>query len=442
MSLLPQGRGRWWFAGAGLLNALGTGSFLAFALPYLAHAGGLPLATVGTGLTVAYLVVLPALPALGRLADVLGVRTLLVGSALLRAAAFAGLQLLDGTLPFLLAAACLALGMRAEQIGSPLLATRLAERSPHGDGELSTWLALSRTVFNTGIGGGAVLSSLLIGAGAGYGAMGAVTAAAFLFAAVLHLPLPAEACGPRAAEQQGGTGAGRGGDAEPRAEAAPSRRGPFRRADFRRVSGAGALFFLAAVALESALPVYLLSLPGLPRWLPGLLLALNTVVLALGQLPMNKRMERYRPGLLLARGAVLAAASIPLFTAASLLSPLAALLATVAAMLGWTLSEMVLLQTASVLLITVAGESRRSSFLAAHQVSVGLASALGPLLVTSLMSVHPLALFGSLAAVCLCAGALNARTRTGPSLPSPQPASPFPSYESSSDPSENGVLKK
>ncbi|MFD7131925.1 MFS transporter, partial [Streptomyces sp. NPDC059894] len=181
--LLPEGSGVRRFAAAGLLNAVGSGFFISFALLFFKDVAALPLSTVGPGLTAASLAVLPLLPALGRLADRIGPHRLLVAASLARAAAFAGFLLLDGLAAFLVLAMLSSLGTRAEQIGSPLLAAALAGQD---SAARSRWLALYRTIFNAGIGGGALLGGLLVTGGVGYPALGLCTAVGFALAAALY----------------------------------------------------------------------------------------------------------------------------------------------------------------------------------------------------------------------------------------------------------------
>ncbi|WP_158558543.1 MULTISPECIES: MFS transporter [unclassified Streptomyces] len=394
--VLPGGTGVWWFTSAGLLNSLGTGFFLSFALLFFQDVAALPLATVGTGLTAVTLAVLPLMSVLGRLADRVGPRALLIGAALARSAAFAGFLAADGLAAFLALAMLSSLGARAEQIGSPLLAVTLAGTTK---AERGRWLALSRTVFNAGVGCGALLGGLLVGWGFGYASLGLMTAVGFLLAALLYLPLDG-----RPADRTDAAAAGSG---TPPEEAGGS---PWRDPRFVRVALAGALLFLAAAALESAVPVYLLTVLGLPGWTVGALFALNTALLILGQLPLSRRLERHSPGRVLLAGALIATVSFLLFPVAGALGAGngtgASVAVLAAAMTGWTVSEMIVFQTVAVVLTSIPTERQRGAYLAANQIPVGVATALAPLFVTSMLAVRPAALFWVLGALALTAGFL------------------------------------
>lgn len=393
--LLPQGPGVGRFAAAGLLNSLGGGFFISFALLFFQDVAALPLSTVGPGLTAASLAILPLLPAVGRLADRIGPRKLLVTASLTRAVAFAGFLLLDGLAAFLVLAMLSSLGTRAEQIGSPALAAALA-------GEDSTarsrWLALYRTVFNAGIGGGALLGGLLVTAGVGYPTLGLLTAVGFAVAALLYPTAPTPVEAPATTTGTAATAP----DSE-----VPHGPSPWRDSRFVRVSLAGAALFLAATALENALPVYLLDSLRLPGWTVGVMFGLNTTLLMFAQLPLDRRLNGQPPGRLLGAGTLLATVSMLLFSLATMVGAGPAIVILIVAMTGWTVSELIVFQTVAVVLTSLPPESRRGVYLAANQLPVGIAMALSPLLVTSALALSPAALFWLLAVLIAAAGLIT-----------------------------------
>ncbi|MER7670436.1 MFS transporter [Kitasatospora sp. NPDC096128] len=399
--LLPSGPGVRRLAAAGLVNAVGTGFFYAFALLFFEDRTGLSLRTIGTVLACTTLAVLPALSAVGRIADRFGPRPVLVVAALARAGCFVGFVVLPGLLPFVLLSAVLALGGRAEQTASPLLAVALSPEEERG-----RWLALSRVVFNAGMGTGALTAGLLVGPGAGFALVGLVNAASFVVAAALYAALPATAAAGRSAA--------------PDADRRPAR--PYRDAGFVRIAAVYAMLLAVVLTTESALPVYALRDLSLPGWSVGLLFAVNTCLLTLLQLPFSRYLERFRPAAALAVGGL---SYVTMFLTALLLPAAFAGLRTVllvAAMVVYTLGEMVVSQAALVMLTSWPPAEQRGSYLAFNQVLTGVASAAAPLLATGLPTGGSGALWWTLTGIC-GAAALLALGAVGTSrVPAPQPA--------------------
>ncbi|MGW2251705.1 MFS transporter [Kitasatospora sp. NPDC001660] len=400
--LLPGGPGVRRFAAAGLVNAVGTGFFYAFALLFFEDRTGLSLRTIGAVLTCTALAVLPALSAVGRIADRFGPRPVLVVAALLRAGCFVGFVALPGLLPFVLLSAVLALGNRAEQTASPLLAVALSPEAERG-----RWLALSRVVFNAGMGAGALGAGLVVGPGTGFALVGLANAASFVVAAALYVVLPAATAGRPTAPDAGRRSAR-----------------PYRDAGFVRISAVRALLVTVALATESALPVYALRDLSLPGWSVGLLFAVNTCLLTLLQLPLSRYLERFRPTAALALGGL---SHGTLFLTALLLPAAPAGLRTallVAAMTVYTMGEMVVSQAALELLTSWPPAAQRGSYLAFNQVLIGVATAAAPLLATGLPMGGTGALWWTLTGICVAAALLAlgvVRTGRGPA-PQPSPA--------------------
>ncbi|MFF9818673.1 MFS transporter [Streptomyces sp. NPDC014006] len=389
--VLPRGPGAVRFGTAGFVNAVGTGFFYPFSLLFFTALSGESLATVGMVLTVTTLGALPGLFVVGRLVDRLGPRLVLIGAAVVRAVCFVGFVSLPGLLPLAVFSVVLALGNRAEQAAGPLLAVRLAP-----EGQRSRWLALSRVTFNAGMGTGALLAGLFVaGTGSGFVLLGALNAASFVVTAVLYLGIPAGA--PAA-------------PAPARRHAEDRRARPWQNVTYLRVAGANALLWTAALAVESALPVFALEELALPSWTVGVLFAVNTALLTALQLPMSRTIDRLRPGPVMALGGLayvalyasaLLAASAPSWTRLAVL---------VAGMVVYTLGEMAVSQAALVMLTGLPPERNQGSYLAFNQLLVGVATALAPLLATGLLSTVPTALWWALTGLSVLAALLPLRT--------------------------------
>ncbi|MFD1831188.1 MFS transporter [Streptomyces desertarenae] len=389
--ILPRGPGVGWFGAAGFVNALGTGFFYPFSLLFFTGVSGLPMSTVGVVLTATALAALPGLFAVGRLVDRFGPRSVIIVSALVRGGCFVGFVSMPGLVPLALCSVVLALGNRAEQAAAPLLAVGLA-----AEGQGSRWLALSRVVFNAGVGAGALLAGLLIvDTASGFVLLGVINAAGFLLAAVLYFKVPAAVADRRSAARR------------------PSRRHdrPWRDLLFLRVAGANALLWMAALVMESALPVFVLRELDLPSWTVGALFAVNTALLVLLQLPVSRVLDRFRPGPVLAFGGL---SYIVLYVGAALASSApqhvrSAVL--IGAMAVYTLGEMAVSQAGLVLLTGIPPKRSQGSYLAFNQVFIGTATAFVPLISTSALESRPAVLWWVLTGVSVTAAALAVRCR-------------------------------
>jgi MFS family permease len=398
------------FAAAGLVNALGTGFFYPFSLLFFVDRTGLALATVGLVLSTTTLGVLPALFVVGRLADRWGPLPVLVTAALVRAGCFTAFAAHPGLLAFVLLSAVLALATRAEQTAFPLLAVTLAPQETR-----EQWLALSRVVFNIGMGGGALLAGLLVGTGSGYRGLGLLNALGCLLTVVCYVGLP-RAGGSRAKRPPtGATGATRAMGTTGATGATTRRaRPPYRDTGFLRIALVNALLWAVALATESALPVFAVRDAALPTWSVGLLFTVNTVLMSTLQLPVGRLLLGKPLAAVVAVGALLYAV---LHLGAALLpdtSEQGRIAVLVVAMTVYTLGEVAVSQGTLVQLTTWPPEHARGSYLAFNQVLVGVATASAPLLATSLPTAGPGVLWWVLAGLCVLAAALSyANAKTG-----------------------------
>ena len=381
---LPRGEGVVRFGAAGFVSALGTGFFYPFSLLFFESLTGLALGTVGAVLTVTMLAALPALPGVGRLVDRVGPRPALIAAALTRTGCFIGFATTSGLLGFAVFSTALALANRTEQAATPVIALGLA---PEGAG--SRWLALTRVVFNGGMGAGALIAGLLVvDTPSGYVTLALVNAVGAVAAAVLYAVLPPGRVPARSAKATAGRA---------------SRVRPHRHLPFLRIAFINAGLWMVAITTESALPVYVLRDLSLPSWTVGALFAVNTVLLTALQLPAGRLLDRFRPSAVLALGA---ASYAVLYVAAWAIAPAASeivIAVLMVAMTVYTLGEMAVSQAALIMLTAAPPEEERGAYLAFNQIFVGVATALSPLLATTALSAGSAVLWWSLAAMSLLA---------------------------------------
>ncbi len=388
-----------WFGTSGFVNAFGTGFFYSFSILFFHRLFSLPVPLVGAILTGAALAALPLVGPVGRLADRVGPKRVLIGASLLRAAAFLSLVAVRDIACMAVMSVCVALGNRAEQIATPMLAVELG-----GAEERSLWLGLTRVTFNAGVGLGVLVASIfIVSRPSGFALLGLANAASFAAAAVLLLPLPR-------------TGARPPGPARRLAALARPDR-VF--VSFVRVNS---VLWAVVLAVEAALPVYMISRLGARPWAVGLLFALNTALLTVLQLPLTRLTGTWPPHRVLAGGAVLC---VPLMAAAGIAPALSAPLqvaALTAGMVVYTIGELVISATRLQFLTTLPPAGESGAYQAYNQLFAGLATALTPLAVSAFLGWSPVLLWWLLAAA-LAGAAVTAAAGT---LARPQAAVPAP----------------
>jgi MFS family permease len=250
--------------GAFLIDAVGTGMFIPFSLLFFLATTSLPLTRIGLALSVAALVRIPATIAAGPLSDRFGPRAAIVGSQLLQAAGFGGYLLVHGFWQLVAAAVLVQIGNSIFWVAyAPLIFAVAAE------GEREHWFALGTALRTAGWAAGGVIAGATVAVGGreGYIAVAAANGASFVLAAFLSARLRPGAAAPR---QGAEPGAGSGGSWRP------------------LLRDHGFLWFVAvnvgitfvALAVPTALPVFLVKVLALPAWSPGAALALNAVLVA------------------------------------------------------------------------------------------------------------------------------------------------------------------
>lgn len=250
--------------GAFLIDAVGTGMFIPFSLLFFLATTSLPLTRIGLALSVAALVRIPATIAAGPLSDRFGPRAAIVGSQLLQAAGFAGYLFVHGFWQLVAAAVLVQIGNSIFWVAyAPLIFAVAAE------GEREHWFALGTALRTAGWAAGGVIAGATVAVGGrdGYIAVAAANGASFVLAAFLSARLRPGAAPPR---QGAGPGAGSGGSWQPL----------LRDHGFLGFVAVNVGITFLALAVPTALSVFLVKSLGLPAWSPGAALALNAILVA------------------------------------------------------------------------------------------------------------------------------------------------------------------
>jgi len=237
-------------AGAFFIDAVGTGMFIPFSLLFFLATTSLPLTRIGLGQSIAALVRIPATVAAGPLSDRFGPRTAIVGSQLLQAAGFAGFLFVHGFWYLVAAGVLVQIGNSTFWVAyAPLIFTVAAQD------EREHWFALGTALRTAGWAAGGVIAGATVAVGGreGYIAVAAANGASFALAAFLSARLRSGVATPG---QDAGPEAGSGGSWQPLLRD---------RAFLGFVAVNVGVTFLA-LAIPTALPVFLVKILGLPAF--------------------------------------------------------------------------------------------------------------------------------------------------------------------------------
>jgi MFS family permease len=366
---LPRIRGAEGFLIAIFIDALGTGLFLPFSLLYFHDAAGLPLVTVGFALSIATIFTLPIAPLTGWLVDRFGARYVVIVAQLLQCAGFLGFLVVNSA-PTLIAFALLAgVGQRMFWSAYFTLVADIAEPS-----ERDRWYGLSGAAQNIGLALGGPLAGLLVASGGqlGYHIVVIANCASFLLAAVLLL------FGVHTQRPQQHEVAEVGGY-----------RSMMGDRPFLILTLTGVLYALGSMFFGLGIPIYITTTLHQPTWAIGLVLAFNTILLAMLQTIVVRQLEPYRrtralmlSGLLwgLWCGATALAILIPFWLLLPYIFGVTCL---------YTLGELINGATSNALVAAVSPDALRGRYLAFFQFSWSIASIVAPSLFTTLFSFAP-----------------------------------------------------
>ncbi|RNL72753.1 MFS transporter [Streptomyces sp. I6] len=170
------------FAITSLINAIGTGLYLAGSAVFFVRSVGLTTSQVGFGLALSGVVGFLTTVPIGALADRLGAKPTLVALQLWRAGGFVALAFAQGMVSFTVISCCLAAAEAATQPMTQAVASATTEGT-----DRTRTMAIVRTVRNVGFSLGALLAAPLLAADRVWTYRGIVlgTAAAFVLSAAM-----------------------------------------------------------------------------------------------------------------------------------------------------------------------------------------------------------------------------------------------------------------
>lgn len=372
---LPDVRGNARLVAANVIDSLGNGLVLAFTVVFFVRTTGLPLAEIGVALTTGQLLSLPVPALTGPLLDRFGARTVVVAGNLVSAVGFLGFLVAREAWLIVIVQMIVQSGANVFWTSSRSLVLLAAAGT-----DRQRWFALISSLRNIGTGFGAAVAALslqFVGT-AGLRAVVFANAVTFLLVAWLIATWRPSGEARRAAFAAVTAGSTAGGY-----------RDVLRDGQYLRLVTVNLGFVFAAMVLPVLLAVYATGTLHVEAWFVGVLVVINTVVVAVTQTSVTRWNER-RPVRVIAVGAVLNVLAFVLFAAVSGTPVWAVYGGLVAAMLVYTLAEMLSGPPMNELSVSISQLHIQGRYQAAFQLSWSLGGAASPAVLTALLARGPL----------------------------------------------------
>ncbi len=362
-SLIPPGGPLRRYTLVSLLDATGTGLFLAVSVLFFTEFAGLPAGLVALGLSLSGLAAMAAAVPLGSLGDRFGPRPAWALLAAVQGAAFAAYPFIRSFAPFLLLVTLTAV---ASAGASPVRAAYLSRLA--GPDQRVRARAYNQAVYNAGFALGALGAGIALAAGtrAAYVALVLGNAASYAATAALVLTLPT-------------------GTTPPRDGSRPSSR-VLRDHRYLLVCGLNGLLMCYGAILTVALPLWIVRSTRAPAWTVAGAFALSTVLAVLLQVRASRGAETV-PGAaraVLRAGALLLIACLA-FAGAGALGAAGAVLALGAGTAALTAGEVLQCAGGWGLSYALAPEQQQGQYLGAYTVGTRIYDTAGPVLVSGLV---------------------------------------------------------
>ena len=396
---------------ATLIDALGSGLWVPFALLFLVHGQGMGLLDAGTSLSTGALLALVTGPATGAAMDRFGPRALLVAGNLVRLAAFCAYPLVHTSWQVIVVSVVAGFGDRLFWTCNAPMVARLTAGS-----ETDRMLATQTVGRFAGAGIGAAATAVLptITSPWAFHLLAYVNAASFAVAALLMALLPAlsrESAHPGAALSRESAGSG-------------SWRAVLGNRPFTGFCATHTAFTLASASKFAVLPIVVRDLLHGPQWIAGTAITLGTVVVVTAQRPIVTLLAGRSRTAALIGAATLFAVSFALLIPLEMVPLQVAAALILVTSLGFSVAEAMFgpTGTATAAAAAPAGAEGRASSI--FQLSWGLPVALAPGLLAVLLSVSNALTWSVLALTCTAAipALLVLRKKLPGALREPSPA--------------------
>jgi predicted MFS family arabinose efflux permease len=376
------GAGRQRFMVATIIDAMGSGLWMPFALLFFVRAQGIPLVGAGAALSAGGLIGLSLVPLAGTLTDKFGLISLLVSCNIIRFVGFCCYPFATRIWQVAAISAVIAFGDRLFWTANTPMVSALARG--RGAEQLIGTQTIARFA-GAGIGSGAVAVLPALSGKDLYHLLAYLNAASFAVAAALIMGLrtPRQAaCGPAETGQRTGTWVTL-----------------LRHPGYVRLCATHTLFTTASYSKYSMLAIVTITVLHGPRWIPGTAVVVGTTVIIIGQRPVTSYFSRRSR-----TAALMLAATIFAVSFASL-APLTGMPEGAAAAVILTYSaaasvaEAIFAPVAVAAAASVAPPTIQGKASALFQLSWGVSQVTTPLLLTALLSAGNAVLWLTLSAL-------------------------------------------
>ncbi|HRA48604.1 MAG TPA: MFS transporter, partial [Thermomicrobiales bacterium] len=355
------------------IDAIGSGLFFTFYLLYLNKIAGFSLGTAGLVLSITAGVALAFNPVAGSLVDKTGPKPMMLFSQILCAIGYGGLLFVEGSVPRLAIFAMIAsIGDRIFWVGFPSLVAQIAP-----DHERDRWFAFLGMTREAGFGIGGLLAAAIVAllGDTGYRVLIGINGLSFALAAVLiWIRVPS----PPAMHHESDHGGWRA---------------VFRDRPVMKMALANTMAACGIMTGFLAWPVYVVDHLHLGEWVPGIMFAISTVVLASGQAIGLSIVSGWRRTRVYILAAIIWSVGAIFFALAQIVPTGALLIYVFFAVIVMTGGDVFQAPQTNGLPSALAPPALRGRYLAMFSFSWGLARTIAPEVVAALLWVGPTALW-------------------------------------------------
>lgn len=353
-----------------VVDSLGTGMFLPLTVVYFVTVAHMGISEVGLALSIGAIIALLGGPQTGTLIDRYGPGKIAVLSCTLRGLGFVAYMGVDAIWQLIIVSAIVRWADNAFWPANSAMVIALCGRE-----QRARWYTLGRTVRSIGLGAGAALSGVLVAYGSSGARVVVLVNAATFFIVTAILMTWREAVTTATATEPAKPGAKKRGTRALLADQA-----------FLLVVLANTLFAVTTLSLAVLLPLYAESRTPEDHWLPGVLFALNSSFLIIGQPFMVRYIEKTGEMRVMHTASLFWTLSFAAFLGASMLDSLALVAAFFLAVALFSTAELIHAPTGVIVVTNLAQPSLLGRYLSLNQMSWSVANVITPAMLTALFS--------------------------------------------------------